>query len=591
MVHRADDGERILDDEIKLDQQAVTNAVAAAYHGSAQQPPAAPSATAPSASAVSASAGSIAELSQQQLCALSYKELREREKELCAALLATRSRMRELCSGALLDADETEGHEEQEGQEGGGRGEVEVEVEVVEEEEDDGGVNGPVPESWRWYVLRAFLAGHLERTAMVMHVFESRGHLTSKNPRDLVVGVARKETKQKQPLWLLEDAESATYVLTAEGESLRGTGGYEDLEHEERWAPREGSMRCDILTALHARCTSREDVVNYTWEHGLANTRGSEDYAVWRADVLTVIGKEKKQRSVLWVQDGEAISLTPIGRKVGGGGDKSQVEEGKEEAGAEGEEVLEEEPREEEVAAEEGEGEGGRGEEDGGVMVMDAPSPQASGRPMVGLGVVESIDEPLEGVVALQVGYLGRVIVDWISGPSKGRYRGVLTGWKTELGRKGGVENIYIVTYDDTQRCEHSIRDDGRRAWVEAKVSEEESLLAWERCPLSCLISKGRLTTPARGEYCTHAPRCNHTELRSYVGREKKCPVALCSAPLERTAGIVVDINLQQQLALLPQGTECFWYGPRGQVTVDAPEASPERDALRKRAQVKVELS
>ena len=189
----------------------------------------------------------------------------------------------------------------------------------------------------------------------------------------------------------------------------------------------------------------------------------------------------------------------------------------------------------------------------------------------------------------LAVGHLGRVIVDWMNGPCKGRYRGLITEWKTELGRKGKVEHIFCVLYDDTQQCEHVFNHPETRPWV-LSTDVEEAQLGWQHYELACQISKQRLVTPARGSRCTHPALCNEIELRGYVGRSKKCPVFNCTAPLERTAAVVVETEMEAMLAMLPSDAQTFWYGPCGEVTHEQPSVgSVNGPRKRKRIEVKTE--
>lgn len=567
VVHRADGGEHILDDEIQLDEKVIAAAVAAVF-------PAASSCDNCCAAAGNAAASSLArledqlELSPEELNMLSAEQLRRRYSKLHASLLATKRKLAQLGGG------EASTHE------------VDADGESAGEEErgEDGGVNGPVPESWRWYVMRALLSGLTDRNEIVVHVLEERGRSGPKNPRDAAQGAIRHEKRQRQPLWRLQGLESATMCsLTAEGESLRGTGGYEDLEQDEQAAaPKEGSLRADVLTALHAGCASRDSIVSYTWEHGQANVRGSEDLVVWRSDVTTVLGKEKRHKNRLWLQHDTTYSLTPMGQKLSGNAESSQsqgscptiapvnlqsarnarqVDSAPPSSSTE-QNVPAVAMHEQPVMKRE-------------VVASEAMAPLATPEAAVPeVVVVESIDEPLVGATRLKVGHLGRVVVDWMRDPSKGRYRGVVTEWRTELGQKGTVETLYRVAYDDTQQCEHSLSDPKRRAWVESVTESEEAQLGWQRYEFACQISKRRLVTPARGSRCTHPALCNEMELRGYVGRTKQCPIMNYAAPLERVAAIVIDKALLEKLARLPSDAQTFWYGPCGEVTHDQPSVS-----------------
>ena len=87
----------------------------------------------------------------------------------------------------------------------------------------------------------------------------------------------------------------------------------------------------------------------------------------------------------------------------------------------------------------------------------------------------------------------------------------------------------------------------------------------WVPLELRCALSLQRLTDPAKGEGCTHAPRCNYEQLRSYVGRllghcgTKACPIAGCSARLQRTRGVLRDDWLREQLTRVPRHVETVW--------------------------------
>uniref|UniRef100_A0A7S2HZ06 Uncharacterized protein n=1 Tax=Haptolina brevifila TaxID=156173 RepID=A0A7S2HZ06_9EUKA len=168
-------------------------------------------------------------------------------------------------------------------------------------------------------------------------------------------------------------------------------------------------------------------------------------------------------------------------------------------------------------------------------------------------------------------------------GHSKGRHMGSVTGWKTALDHRECLEYRYTVAYEDTQHCEHVLNDLTFRAWVVPNAFEGVQT-QWQRLAPTCMISMQRLTRPARGEHCRHPALCNEAELRGYVGREKKCPIALCTASLERTASVVVDYQLQSQLLLLPLAATHFYYGPGGEVRASAPPPCQELQRKRKRA-------
>ena len=78
-----------------------------------------------------------------------------------------------------------------------------------------------------------------------------------------------------------------------------------------------------------------------------------------------------------------------------------------------------------------------------------------------------------------------------------------------------------------------------------AAEDDDEVKEGWRQLDLMCAISRRRLESPARGEQCRHPAQCNEAELRAYVGREKRCPIASCCARLDRTAAIVRHTDLQ----------------------------------------------
>ena len=145
------------------------------------------------------------------------------------------------------------------------------------------------------------------------------------------------------------------------------------------------------------------------------------------------------------------------------------------------------------------------------------------------------------------------------------------------MGRREQLIHLYTVSYDDTQQAEHLLDDPEKRAWV--LPLDEQVRACWQRLPFRCIISRQRLTEPARGELCRHPALCNQEELRAYVGRMKKCPVAFCTAKLTRTSAVELDLALQSQLVCLPEGVEHFWYGPAGEVE----DALGPHEAPRKR--------
>ena len=122
-------------------------------------------------------------------------------------------------------------------------------------------------------------------------------------------------------------------------------------------------------------------------------------------------------------------------------------------------------------------------------------------------------------------------------------------------------------------------------------VEGDECLVTVERLELQCALSHARLTDPAKGSACKHAALCNYDTLRSYVGRwtgatagGKACPIAGCSARLQRTRGVERDEALAKQIAALPQSVITVWRCTRtGRLTSVPPELARQRVALGKR--------
>jgi len=656
LAHRADDGEQILRDEIELDEGAIARAVAAIFSAPsnagaspdvmspAEERASAVAATAevtqmatagasmaaaptaeavmPEAAASQPAAQAVAVecavvecavvagselicLPSAGLAALDQAALEQRvsllRESLREALCEVRVRSRgedkaaeELLS-SLPSADELLAKEVEE------RGDDEN----GEDEDDErdggdagysGGINGPTPESWRWYVLRALLDRResMERDAIVACVLDNCTTYNTKNPRHAVTTVLGKEVKhQVKPLWTSDGRRGSTtrYSLTAEGESLRGTGGFEDLEDVDDEAPPPpaptiGSLRADCFAAICAGCTSRLAAVDYAWEHGAASTRGDDNRALHRADVVTVLGKEKAKERPLWLYspDGD-LSLTSDGQQLSSDASaRAAPTTGAAAAGTAAAAYLRT------VASSHNGGSSGSGSGSGGVgggacgissSGIDSPASELPPAEPA-LPPVPMTDPLPEGASPLTVGYTGRVSVEWPH--HKLRYPGTVTGWKIALSRKNTPEHTYCVSYDDSQKCEHVLDDTRRRAWQLRAVNEEVED-GWRQLDLTCVISKRRLETPARGEQCRHPALCNEAELRAYVGREKQCPIASCCARLERTAAIVRDTELQAQLAHLPPSAERFWYGPAGEVSAAGPS-----DIQAKRKRVKVEV-
>lgn len=74
-----------------------------------------------------------------------------------------------------------------------------------------------------------------------------------------------------------------------------------------------------------------------------------------------------------------------------------------------------------------------------------------------------------------------------------------------------------------------------------------------------CALSLGKLTDPAKGARCAHLPQCNYETLREHASRVRACPIAGCSAPLQRSRDVERDDTLATQLRQLPPGTARVW--------------------------------
>ena len=86
--------------------------------------------------------------------------------------------------------------------------------------------------------------------------------------------------------------------------------------------------------------------------------------------------------------------------------------------------------------------------------------------------------------------------------------------------------------------------------------------LSYSTCALRltrCALSLGTLTDPAKGARCAHLPQCNYETLREHASRVRACPIAGCSAPLQRSRDVERDVTLAAQLRQLPPGTARVW--------------------------------
>ena len=95
-----------------------------------------------------------------------------------------------------------------------------------------------------------------------------------------------------------------------------------------------------------------------------------------------------------------------------------------------------------------------------------------------------------------------------------------------------------------------------------------------------CALSLGTLTDPAKGARCAHLPQCNYETLREHASRVRACPIAGCSAPLQRSRDVERDVTLAAQLRQLPPGTARVWV--RGaEVRTDLAAAKQRRSSQR----------
>lgn len=192
----------------------------------------------------------------------------------------------------------------------------------AEEEEAAQATAAPKAESGRWHVLRALLSGHTEREDVVSFVEEQSdfGADTRDGTRHAVLRLLRTEgSRFRVPLWTQDGTVS---TLTAAGEALRGSEGLDDLglddlqeagdEAEEEDFQVRGQRRV-LLRALVAGHHERDDVVAVLMRHssiGAGTSSGS------RAAIVTLLGKEKQQRTPLWTQQDSAYALTPAGEAL-----------------------------------------------------------------------------------------------------------------------------------------------------------------------------------------------------------------------------------------------------------------------------------
>ena len=117
------------------------------------------------------------------------------------------------------------------------------------------------------------------------------------------------------------------------------------------------------------------------------------------------------------------------------------------------------------------------------------------------------------------------------------------------------------VEYDCGRVCWHE--DDGLCVLPLLASSHAGDALCsideWTQLELRCVISRKRLTSPARGSSCTHLSRCNLAELESHRARSHTCPIAGCNSTLRRRHDVWQDTRLQLLLSDVPAHVEHVW--------------------------------
>ena len=128
---------------------------------------------------------------------------------------------------------------------------------------------------------------------------------------------------------------------------------------------------------------------------------------------------------------------------------------------------------------------------------------------------------------------------------------------RTELDRQNRTAQILQVRYEeDGQVLWHHPSDTPHRPIT---LLEEEDEGSWDKLVLRCDISHARLTRPAKGSQCLHAPRCNYDSLMQFVSLSRCCPVFGCSATLSRQSMVTEDEALGAALASLPPYCTACW--------------------------------
>ena len=171
-----------------------------------------------------------------------------------------------------------------------------------------------------------------------------------------------------------------------------------------------------------------------------------------------------------------------------------------------------------------------------------------------------------------------RVSVRW-PGTSRGLspagvYCGRVISLRTELANikparmsmKERQLSVFRIAYDDGDVRWH--HEGEVEVSVQPPQTDEDAQLIDCCLELQCVITKERLDNPAKGARCTHPPCCNFDALKGYAGRMKACPVAGCTARIQRTREVTRDSRLSEQLKLIPATVGRIWLHPSGNVQV-----------------------
>ena len=124
----------------------------------------------------------------------------------------------------------------------------------------------------------------------------------------------------------------------------------------------------------------------------------------------------------------------------------------------------------------------------------------------------------------------------------------------------------FVVLYeDDGTRHEHYVETNGTRDLLHVTVLPPED----ELLVLRCVITQGRLKTPAKGKDCTHLSYCNTEALKTHASQDRCCPIPGCaaSAALRGARDVVSDERLGEALRRVPESVEHVTVRGDGQVT------------------------